>query len=73
MASQNSHHRTYPTLKAWRHAHGLTQIDAAAKLGIEQGSYSKIERGRRVPRRDLLERIARETHVPLESLVGVSL
>ena len=32
-----------------REAHGLTQIDVAAKLGVDQGAISKRERaGRRV-------------------------
>lgn len=37
-------------LAAFRKAKGLRQEDLATKLGVEQGTISKWERGRRIPR-----------------------
>jgi len=64
--------RSYPNLKTWREAHGLTQDEAAVKLGVSQSYYAKLELGKRVPRKPYLERILAETGVPLEVLVGVA-
>jgi transcriptional regulator with XRE-family HTH domain len=72
MSPARARQRAYPTLKRWRDANDLTQRQAAAKLGISQSYYTKLELGKRVPRQPHLERILSETGVPLEVLVGVA-
>lgn len=72
MSPTRTRARVYPSLKRWRAAHELTQRQAAAKLGISQSYYTKLELGKRVPRQPHLERILTETGVPLEVLVGVA-
>ena len=42
-----------------RVAAGLTQAQAAKRLGVSQSSYSMIESGGRAPNVDLAQRIAR--------------
>ena len=64
--------RAYPTLLAWRKAHGLNQRDAAKQLGLTQASYSRAELGITIPRRNALKRVLAETGVPLEVLVGIA-
>jgi transcriptional regulator with XRE-family HTH domain len=61
--------RPYPNLKTWR-GH-LTQGAAAAKLGISQNYYSRLERGVQVPRVRLAKQISTVTGVPLETVLGV--
>lgn len=41
-----------------RHALGVTQVELAAKSGVEQGTISKIETGRMNPSTDLLGKLA---------------
>jgi len=65
--------RPYPTLKHWRDAQGLNQIRAAQELGISQAAYSRFERQKSAPNRDLAKRLMVKTGVPLESLMGISL
>ena len=64
--------RSYPTLLKWRQAQGLSQRDAAARLGMTQTSYSRAELGEVCPRKDALRRVIAETGVPLEVLVGIA-
>lgn len=64
--------RAYPTLKHWRDALGLNQCGAAARLGICQPYYSRLERQKQYPRRQLAKAIADHTHVPLETVLGVA-
>lgn len=63
--------RTYPTLLAWRTAHGLNQREAAKVLGISQPVYGRIERGTRFVKGQKAKMIMEATRVPLEVLVGV--
>jgi len=68
----NHPRRSYPSLLAWRRAQGLSQRDAALRLGLTQTSYSRAELGQVVPRRESLKRVIAETGVPLEVLVGLA-
>jgi transcriptional regulator with XRE-family HTH domain len=62
---------SYPTLKTWRLAEGLTQREAAGKLGLSQAQYCQIERGGSTrPKRG--KAISQQTGVPFELLVGVA-
>ena len=47
-------------LRRAREARGLTIDEAAAKLGIDQGNLSRIERGLQTPSKEALAEIARE-------------
>lgn len=50
-----------------RQARGeLTQLEAAAKLGINPQTWSRWERGEHVPDLQTLERIAKVFKVPME-------
>ncbi|HXU05232.1 MAG TPA: helix-turn-helix transcriptional regulator [Polyangia bacterium] len=64
--------RPYPSLLAWRTAQGLSQRDAADRLGMTQTSYSRAELGEVCPRKEALKRVIAETGVPLEVLVGLA-
>jgi DNA-binding XRE family transcriptional regulator len=39
--------------RKWRETYGLTQVQAAEKLGIDPWYLAKIEQGRRVPGRKI--------------------
>lgn len=64
--------RPYPTLKAWRQAHGYSQRQAAAILNISQGYYSRLETRTQPARGRLAARIMSQTGVPIEVLVGAA-
>lgn len=72
MSQPRSRTRAYPNLKRWREAHEWTHREAAARLGVSQSYYTKLELGKRIPRKKNLEKILAETGVPLEVLVGVA-
>ena len=62
--------RSYPSLKHWRDAMGLTQREAAKTLGISQQTYTIWERREApVPSRRV-RGVMDKTHVPIEVLVG---
>ena len=63
--------RAYPDLKTWRDAHGWSQMQAAAHLGISQKSYSRFERRDRFVKGDTAKRLMKRTGVPIEVLAGV--
>jgi len=63
--------QTYPTLKAWRDALDITQEVAAARLGLRQWAYSRIETRTRAPRPRIAKAISLKTGVPLESVLGI--
>lgn len=44
-------------LREWRLSHGLTLHDLCARVGCAHGELSRIERGKRMPRADLMLRI----------------
>ena len=62
--------KRFRTLAAWREAHGYTQADAAARLGVTQAAYGRYEQGR-VPRPAILRKLAQLTGVPLAVLTGM--
>lgn len=66
--------RPYPNLKTWRAAQQprLSQAAAAAKLGISQTYYNRLERGIQAARGSVAKRLMAETGVPLEVLVGAA-
>ena len=54
-------------LRAWREHLGISQKEMAARLGISQAAYSRIEASAR-PRRTTLERAARALGIDIEQL-----
>lgn len=62
---------TYRSLREWRDALDLTQEAAAARLGVEQSSYSRFENRARAPRPRMAKAISQKTGVPLESVLGL--
>lgn len=71
MASQISK-RSYPSLKHWRESQRWTQDEAARFLGINQGYYSKLERGEMYASKKLGARISVLASVPLENVLGLA-
>ena len=51
------------SVKARRKELGLTQLQVAELLGVEQPTYSAIESGKGSPSLDLVERVARALQV----------
>jgi transcriptional regulator with XRE-family HTH domain len=56
------------TLSEIRKEKCITTVDLAAKLGISQGYYSNLERGKRLFNEDLLKRTAKHLGVPLNTI-----
>ena len=56
-------------LRTRRLARGLTQIAVAEALGVDQGHYSRIERGDSVPGRLLARDLARYFDVTIEDVL----
>lgn len=64
--------RIYPDLKHWRDDHGWSQEEAARILGINQGYYSRLERGEMFASKRLGKRISETACVPLEQVLGLA-
>lgn len=64
--------KPHSSLLAWRKAHGFTQHEAAAYLGVTQSCYCKWERHEQAPRRDLLKDVTERTGVPVDELMGIA-
>ena len=64
--------RAYPSLKAWRKAKRLTQIDAAKHLQMTQSHYSRLERGKVPAGGQMAVRVMERTGVPIEVLLGAA-
>ncbi len=64
--------RPYRSLKAWRAAQGLSQREAARKLGMSQAGYSRAESGTMRPRVKKAVLISERTGVPLETVLCVA-
>lgn len=62
----------YRSLQAYRDAEGLSQRDAAKKFGVSQSCWAKWESGIRRPRVAVLKRLARETSIALDVLMGIA-
>jgi transcriptional regulator with XRE-family HTH domain len=56
------------TLSEIRKEKCITTVDLAAKLGISQGYYSNLERGKRIFNENLLKRTAKLLDVPLSTI-----
>jgi len=69
VASSPSSTKRHRTLRGFRLAHGLSQREAAAQVGIHQTEWGRYEAGLRTPRSDVAERIVKLTGVSLASLV----
>ena len=54
------------TIRQLRQARGWSQMDLALRLGVEQGTISAWELGRRVPRAKSLQRLAELFHLDVE-------
>ena len=48
-------------LRPWRISRNLTLVELAVKVGVTFNALARYERGERVPRRDIMERIVRAT------------
>lgn len=59
-------------LKKAREAAGYTQAQAAAKLGISDGTYKNYEQGKREPNGEKLVALARLYNVTTDYLLGYS-
>lgn len=57
-AQSDLHRRFCDSVKARRLSLSLTQREVAERLGIAPPSYAAIEAGRKVPRLDVIERVA---------------
>lgn len=64
--------RIYPSLRKWRDAQGWTTREAAQYLQVSQPTYSRVEAGKQVPRREALPAWIDKTGVPLESIMGIA-
>ncbi|MCX6328144.1 MAG: helix-turn-helix transcriptional regulator, partial [Bacteroidia bacterium] len=62
-----------PTILRLRKEKGIKQKDLARGAGISATYLSQIEKGLRVPRLDILEKISNEINVPLSILSFLSL
>lgn len=60
------------SLRAWRRARGLGQVEAAKALGISQAYYSKLERHEQAPRPAMAKALTEATGVPLDELMGIA-
>ena len=65
-------HKRFSTLKEWRAAHGYSQSQAGALIGVTQAAYGRYEMGRAHPRPAILRRVMKLTGVPVEVLAGVA-
>jgi DNA-binding XRE family transcriptional regulator len=45
-------------IRAWREHLGLTQAETAARMGVKQATYARMESGRTLPRTATVKRIA---------------
>lgn len=57
-----------PPLRDYRDAAKLTQRGLAERLGVSRTTVARWELGIRKPDRDLLQRIAAETGIPVKEL-----
>lgn len=61
--------RLYPSIRAYRKAHHITQKMLALQLRVSQSALSLYELGKRSPRARVLLRIHDTTGVPIETLL----
>jgi transcriptional regulator with XRE-family HTH domain len=70
METNNKKH--YPRLRELRAAAGLTQIEIADILDMQQNQYSRYERGERELPMHLFVKLAEHYKVSLDYMVGLS-
>ena len=58
------------SIKATRNIKGITQIEMAETLGVNQAFVSQIENGVRIPNVAMLERIADTLDCSIDGLLG---
>lgn len=63
----------YTDLAHYLEATGTRQEDFAERVGTTQGHVSRIAAGEVVPRPELLERMAEEADIPMDSFIKVYL
>jgi len=59
-------------LRLIRVYHDLRQSETAEKLGVSNSYLSEIESGKKKPSLDLVEKYAKEFHVPVSSIMFFS-
>ncbi|ENU4057525.1 TPA: helix-turn-helix transcriptional regulator [Acinetobacter baumannii] len=59
-------------LVAIRKYHGISQSDLSIKLGISNSYLSEIEKGKKKPSLDILEKYSEQFDMPLSSLLFFS-
>ncbi len=55
-------------IRAFRKLKGYTQEGLAKELGISVSVLGEVERGSRIPKQDLLEKVAKTLNVSVEDL-----
>ena len=58
-------------LSHWRSKEGISQAQAAKKIGVTQAYYCQLENGKRTPSLDVLENIAQATGLNLSDLMQI--
>jgi transcriptional regulator with XRE-family HTH domain len=56
-------------LKAWRTELGISQAEAAARLGSSKPTICRIETGNRTPSLALAAKLSERTGIPIEKFV----
>jgi transcriptional regulator with XRE-family HTH domain len=56
-------------LRRWRKAHGYTQAQLAALVGVHLDSVNRWEQGRRLPHGKSLARLMAITHLPSDAII----
>ncbi len=62
----------YQRLRKLRKDHGISQRALAELLGISQQTYSRYERGQRIPSVETVYVLARLYHVSMDYLAGIT-
>lgn len=56
-------------LRQWRVRLGLTQEEAARKLGLKEPTLSRYENGRRIPTLTRAAKLSEQTGIPIDQFV----
>ncbi|PTW39764.1 MULTISPECIES: helix-turn-helix transcriptional regulator [Rhodovulum] len=59
----------HEALRLIRVFHDLKQVELAEKLGVSKSHISEIEKGRKSPSLDLIQRYATEFKIPVSSIM----
>ena len=63
------HRRAYPNLRMYLQKTGTSQRELARRLGIDPSYVSHFIRGTKSPSLRLAAKIARETNIPIETML----